>query len=118
VDGGTWRLIGADTIPMPSDVLAGLALTSHDVASIATAVFSSVSIDPAPVWTGSDVGAVGVAGSWTTAGGQVRVAGAGADVWDTADAFQFVWRPLSGDGEIVAAWPACSTRKRGRKPAS
>ena len=32
----------------------------------------------------------------------MRVAGAGADVWDAADAFQFVWQPLSGDGEIVA----------------
>jgi hypothetical protein len=102
VDGGPWRLIGADTIAMPPGVLAGLALTSHDVGVTATAVFSSVSIASTAVWTSSDVGAVGVAGSWAAAGGQIRVTGAGADVWDTADAFQIVWRPLAGDGEIVA----------------
>jgi hypothetical protein len=102
VDGGRWRLVGTDTIAMGTDVLAGLAVTGHDVAGIATAVFSSVSIAPAPAWTGIDIGAVGIAGSWAAAAGQIRVVGAGADVWDTADAFQFVWQPLSGDGEIVA----------------
>lgn len=101
VDGGAWRLIGTDTIAMAADVLAGLALTSHDEAATATAVFSSVSVVAAPVWSSADVGDVGIAGSWTAAGGQMRVVGAGADVWDTADAFQFVWQPLSGDGEIV-----------------
>jgi hypothetical protein len=102
IDGGTWRFVGAETIPMAADVRAGLALTSHDVGATATAVFSSISIAAAPVWTGADIGAVGVAGSWTETGGQIRVVGAGPDVWDTADACQFVWRPLSGDGEIVA----------------
>ena len=102
VDGGTWRLVGTETIAMAADVLAGLALTSHDAAATATAVFSGVSLVAAQAWTGADVGAVGISGSWTSTGGQVRVVGAGADVWDAADAFQFVWQPLSGDGEIVA----------------
>jgi hypothetical protein len=30
------------------------------------------------------------------------VAGAGADIWGTADAFHFAHRPLTGDGQIVA----------------
>jgi hypothetical protein len=102
VDGGTWRLVGSATIAMGPDVMAGLALTSHDLSATATAVFSSVSIAAAPVWTGTDIGRVGVAGSWSDGGAQIRVAGAGADIWNVADAFQFVWRPLSGDGEIVA----------------
>jgi hypothetical protein len=102
VDGGWWRLVGTVTIAMGTDVLAGIAVTGHDVASIATAAFSSVSIASAPVWTGTDIGAVGIAGSWRAAAGQIRVLGAGADVWAAADAFQFVWQPLSGDGEIIA----------------
>jgi regulation of enolase protein 1 (concanavalin A-like superfamily) len=30
------------------------------------------------------------------------MAGAGADIWGTADAFRYVYQPLSGDGEVVA----------------
>ena len=32
----------------------------------------------------------------------IRIAGAGEDVWDAADAFHFAWVPLAGDGEITA----------------
>jgi regulation of enolase protein 1 (concanavalin A-like superfamily) len=30
------------------------------------------------------------------------VTGAGADIWGTADAFRYVYQPLTGDGQIVA----------------
>ena len=30
------------------------------------------------------------------------VAGAGADIWDTTDAFQYVSQPTSGDVQVVA----------------
>jgi subtilisin family serine protease/regulation of enolase protein 1 (concanavalin A-like superfamily) len=56
---------------------------------------------PSP-WTGQDIGAVGVAGNATAAGGTFTVAGGGADIWGTADAFQFVSQPWTGDGQIVA----------------
>jgi hypothetical protein len=53
-------------------------------------------------WTSTDIGNVGVAGIASYAGGVFYVAGAGADVWGTADAFQFVSQPLDGDGTIIA----------------
>ncbi|MCU1385231.1 MAG: C-terminal target protein [Acidobacteria bacterium] len=56
---------------------------------------------PAP-WTHADVGAVGQAGSASESGGTFTVSGAGADVWGTADAFHYVYQPLSGDGQLVA----------------
>ena len=56
---------------------------------------------PAP-WTDVDVGAVGVAGSATANGSTINVSGSGADIWGTADAFNFVSQPLNGDGEITA----------------
>ena len=56
---------------------------------------------PAP-WTDADVGAVGTAGSASYAAPTFTVAGAGADVWGTADAFHYVYQPLTGDGTIVA----------------
>lgn len=102
VDGSTWRLVGSDTIPMGEQALVGLAVSSHDVAASATAVFSSVSVVSTPAWTHADVGAVGVAGSLNTSDTTLEVAGAGGDIWDTADAFHFAWVPLWGDGEIVA----------------
>jgi hypothetical protein len=102
VDRDGWRLVGSDTIVMGAQVLAGLALSSHDVAASAMAVFSNVSVVPTAAWTHADVGAVGVEGSWSPSETGIQVAGAGGDVWDAADAFHFVWVPLSGDGEIVA----------------
>jgi hypothetical protein len=102
VDRDTWRLLGSDNIVMGDQVLAGLAVSSHDAAASATAVFSSVVVVPTPAWTHADVGAVGVDGSLNTSGTTIEVGGAGGDIWDAADAFHFAWVPLSGDGEIVA----------------
>jgi regulation of enolase protein 1 (concanavalin A-like superfamily) len=105
VDGGAWRLVGADTIVMPRAVLAGLALTGHNGSAVAGATFSSVAVTTPPSalsWTSADIGAVGRAGAFTVDGGRLNVAGAGADIWDTADAFRFAWREWTGDGEILA----------------
>ncbi len=101
-DGGAWTLIGSDAIALGATALAGLAVTSHDLAAVATAVFSHVTVTPAPGWTSTDIGPVGRAGSWAASGTGGAVTGAGDDIWDTADAFQFVWTRLSGDGEILA----------------
>jgi len=56
---------------------------------------------PAP-WTTQDVGTVGRAGSasYDNNRGVFTVAGSGADIWGTADAFRYVFRPLTGDGSI------------------
>ncbi len=43
-DGVNWTETGAETISMNTDVYVGLALTSHDTAAAATAVFSNVSV--------------------------------------------------------------------------
>jgi len=53
-------------------------------------------------WTDQDIGAVGVAGSAAFDGTTFSVAGAGADVWGTADAFHFAYQSMTGDGRIIA----------------
>jgi len=53
-------------------------------------------------WNDSDVGAVGVAGSASYSSGTFTVKGSGADVWNTADAFNFAYEPLAGDGQLIA----------------
>ena len=55
-----------------------------------------------PQFTSADIGAVGLAGSASFCGGQFTVAGSGADIWSTNDTFQFVYAPMTGDGEIRA----------------
>jgi hypothetical protein len=101
-DGGSWQLIGSDAIAMGRSVLAGLALTSHDEAAVASAVFSHVSVTRPLAWSNRDIGAVGQPGSLVVTPTELRIEGAGADIWNNADAFHYTWRPLSGDGEIVA----------------
>ena len=56
---------------------------------------------PGP-WQNTDVGSVGAAGSASSSNGVFTVRGAGADIWGNADGFHFVYRSLSGNGEIVA----------------
>ncbi len=111
-DGATWSSIGSTTIAMNTSVFIGLAVTSHNASAVTTGMFDNVAVGlgapappptppPAP-WTQGDIGAVGAAGSATYATGQFAVAGAGADIWNSADAFHYVFQPITGDGQIVA----------------
>lgn len=54
-------------------------------------------------WTTAGVGSLGVTGSSAAlSGSSFSVAGSGADIGGTADALEFVYQPMSGDGQIVA----------------
>jgi hypothetical protein len=53
-------------------------------------------------WSAVDIGKVGAAGSSSNTGDAFSVSGAGADIWGGADAFQYVYTTLSGDGSIVS----------------
>jgi phosphatidylserine/phosphatidylglycerophosphate/cardiolipin synthase-like enzyme/regulation of enolase protein 1 (concanavalin A-like superfamily) len=55
-------------------------------------------------WSNVDIGAVGVAGSaaYATDTQTFTIKGAGADVWGTADALQYAYQQLTGDGTITA----------------
>ena len=53
-------------------------------------------------WQHTDVGNIGFPGGATFAGGQFTVAGSGDDIWNNADAFHYVFQPLTGDGSITA----------------
>lgn len=48
-DGANWTLIASVTVPFTStDLLAGLAVTSHDVSALDTALFDQVTVSGAP----------------------------------------------------------------------
>lgn len=56
---------------------------------------------PAP-WVARDIGATAPAGSSTHAIGTFTLRGAGADIWNKADAFHFMSQPMTGDCTIIA----------------
>jgi regulation of enolase protein 1 (concanavalin A-like superfamily) len=102
-NGTNWTLVGSQSIAMGATVYAGLALTSHDNASLATAAFDGVQVtETRSAWRSQDIGVVGRAGAAAEQGGAFTLDGSGADIWDTADGFHFAWQTLAGDGEIVA----------------
>jgi RHS repeat-associated protein len=68
-----------------------------------TANSSSFTVTTLPSgWSDGDVGSVGVTGSGGYASGTFTVKGAGVGIYGTADAMNFAYQPLSGDGTIVA----------------
>jgi regulation of enolase protein 1 (concanavalin A-like superfamily) len=112
-DGSTWTQVSQQTITMAADVLVGIAVTSHSTSASTTAVVTNVTVGgtgggggtgstlPAP-WTDGDVGSVTIPGSASYATGMFTVTASGNDIWNTADAFHFVYQPLNGDGSIEA----------------
>lgn len=55
-----------------------------------------------PGWTGRDIGSVGVAGRASYGNGTFTLQGSGANIRGRADAFHYAYKPLDGDGQIVA----------------
>ncbi len=74
--------------------IAGLALA---VIPLFTAARAS-----AQTWTSQDIGLVVAAGSASSSGGQVNVAGGGSDIWGSADSFQYYYESFTGDGTFIA----------------
>lgn len=104
-NGTTWiRVHTSQTVALPATVDVGIMALRSGGTGLARAAFSNVSVTtPLPAgWTSADIGAVGVAGSAVESAGTFTLRGAGADVWGTADAFHYVYRPLAGNGTIVA----------------
>lgn len=99
--GSSWTTVGSATISMASTVYVGLAVTSHNASNLATATFNNVSVLPT-AWTAADVGAPAVRGSTSWNGSAFAASGAGVDIWGTSDQFQFAYRQVSGDVDVIA----------------
>jgi regulation of enolase protein 1 (concanavalin A-like superfamily) len=65
----------------------------------------SVTSQPAVLtigWYSADIGSVAAAGSSRLVNGTWTIMGSGADIWENADEFHFVWQPVNGDVRITA----------------
>ncbi len=111
-DGITWTIVGGSTVTlnMNGPILAGLAVTSHDVGILGTTTFDTVSISttlPPPPgcpsnWSCVDIGNPALAGTQSVNGGTWTIQGAGNDIWGTSDQFHFVSQSLAADGSASA----------------
>jgi hypothetical protein len=89
---------------MASTIYVGLAVTAHNNNALNTSTFTDVVVSGnlPPPWSNSDIGLVGQPGTALFGNGVFSVSGAGADIYDTSDGFQFVYQPWNGDGQLVA----------------
>ena len=71
-------------------------VSGNTIPANAQATFQYVS------WDGGDIGAVSAAGSHVCDDGTWTIEGSGEDIWNYQDEFHYVYRPLHGDGEIIA----------------
>jgi predicted amidohydrolase/regulation of enolase protein 1 (concanavalin A-like superfamily) len=94
-------------VPAGNYALTARATDNAGAATTSAAVNIAVSNPPTPgtlpaPWQTQDIGAVGVAGRAAASGATFTVEGAGADIWGTADAFRYVWQPVTGDVDVIA----------------
>jgi hypothetical protein len=91
-------------------VYAGRQSMPVDYNNLVAPWYSEVSrIWPAPQdWTANEVKALTLyfrgypSAFMETAPGVIKMSGAGSDIWGTADEFRYAYKPLVGDGSIVA----------------
>jgi regulation of enolase protein 1 (concanavalin A-like superfamily) len=105
------RLVGTDTTSPYSATVANVAEGTYSLTAAAidndggrrtsSAVSLRVNRGDWP-WLDEDVGSTSVAGSTAYGFGRMTIRASGADIWGTADAFRFTYRPLAGNGQIVA----------------
>jgi regulation of enolase protein 1 (concanavalin A-like superfamily) len=53
-------------------------------------------------WSDQDIGNVGISGEASFLNDRYNVLASGADIWEASDAFHYAFKPINGDGQIVA----------------
>ena len=98
----TWSGVPAGTYALSARAVDDDgAVTASPAVNVTVAAPPPAPSLPSP-WQSQDVGAVGPTGTASENGGTYTIAGGGADVWGTSDAFHYVWQRVSGDLDVVA----------------
>jgi regulation of enolase protein 1 (concanavalin A-like superfamily) len=102
-DGQTWSAVGSATIGMASNVLLGVAATSHNNAVTTRAMIDNVLLSVLPSgWSAQDIGAPALTGStYYSPDGSFTVTGAGADISGSSDSFQYAYRSFNGSFTVI-----------------
>jgi hypothetical protein len=101
----SWKQIGqVQTIGFANNpLLVGLFFTAHNASALGGGTIDNFSITPAPTYRlqDSDIGAPALMGSANLIKGVWTLAGSGADIWGTADQFNFQPWLVWGDCTII-----------------
>ena len=89
-----------DDDPRPTTTTTTTATALTTTTSTTSTTSTTIPL-PSP-WLHQDVGSVGLAGTAGFSGTTFAISASGADIWDVADAFHFVYQPWTGDVDIVA----------------
>lgn len=102
-DGTNWSFVNNAVVSLPASFEAGVAVTSHDTTRLTTAVVENLSVNSqeVPGWWSTDVGDVGRSGGASESNGIWTVGAGGADIWGSADAFHYVYRPTSAQVGVL-----------------
>jgi len=95
----------SNEITLAALVTTTTTATTSTTTTTTSATSTTTTRPPIPLsspWLHQDIGSVGLPGTAGLAGATFTIAASGADIWDTADAFHFVYQPLTGNGEITA----------------
>ena len=85
-------------------VIVGQQRVVEGVGNTAVSATANIVVQSSPIigWAHGDSGAVGLPGDASLLSGTFTVRGSGDDIWYAADAFHYVYRPLTGNGTITA----------------
>ena len=95
-------LYSAPLVLTQSAMVEALAADGGSQSVVVSASYVNTLTAPPPPWLASDVGAVGAAGRAYYSNGAFTILGAGADIWNTADAFQYVYYQITNNCDISA----------------
>jgi hypothetical protein len=111
-NGSTWTAIAGSTVTLnlPTPLLAGFAITSHNQGTGSAVTLDTVSVGgaaPPPAgcptsWSCADIGGATPSGSQSLSSGTWTVMGGGGDIWGTSDQFHYVTQTLAADGGVSA----------------
>jgi N-acetylneuraminic acid mutarotase/regulation of enolase protein 1 (concanavalin A-like superfamily) len=89
-------------VPAPAPPVIGPPIVGSPITVSPIVTQPVTTAPPSSPFADSDIGSVGMIGSAATnANGSITVTGGGGDIWNDADAFNFAYEPLVGDGSIV-----------------